>query len=76
MKIYYSKFSLGYFVFNFCWGKFSRHISKTFHVGVIFQDTTPITLIKSYGLNFGRGNFQEELSVGIRVFFLELSQIY
>ena len=39
----------------FAGGKFREYVGKTFHVGVIFHDTTPISIIKAYGVYFCMG---------------------
>ena len=39
----------------FAGGKFPENVGKTFQVGVIFHDISPISLIKSYGFYFPVG---------------------
>ena len=36
-------------------GKFRKNVCKTFHVGLIFHDSPPISFIKAYGLHFRVG---------------------
>ena len=45
----------------FAGGEFCENLSKTFHRGGNFHDTTPVSFIKAYGIYYSRGgNFREE----------------
>ena len=44
----------------FAGGKFHENFGKTFHVGVIFDDTSHISFTKSWVLFSCGGNFREE----------------